>query len=88
LQTHQVNDIQLIAVQLCQQLEGLEIPHPQNAPFEVVTMSIGIGFVNAENLRHLNSIDQIYEVADQALYRAKAAGRNAIELTEWTPANT
>jgi len=88
LQTHQVNDIQPIAVQLCQQLEGLEIPHPQNAPFEVVTMSIGIGFVNAENLRHLNSIDQIYEVADQALYRAKAAGRNAIELTEWTPANT
>ncbi len=88
LQTHQVKDIQPIAVQLCQQLEGLEMPHPNNEPFEVVTMSIGIGFVSVDNLRQLTSIDQLYEVADQALYRAKAAGRNAIELTEWTPANT
>lgn len=84
LQTQQADDIYPIAIQLCQQLEGLEIEHPQNAPYDVVTMSIGVCFVCSDDLLQLSDIDQLYKVADQALYRAKAAGRNAIELTQWT----
>ncbi|WP_220720626.1 sensor domain-containing diguanylate cyclase [Agarivorans litoreus] len=84
LQTQQADDIYPIAIQLCQQLEGLEIEHPKNAPFDVVTMSIGVCFARPDDLLQLSDIDQLYKVADQALYRAKAAGRNAIELTQWT----
>ncbi|MGY5450176.1 diguanylate cyclase domain-containing protein [Agarivorans sp. MS3-6] len=87
LQTQNIEDIQQMAMQLCQQLEGLEIIHPKNPPFDVVTMSIGVAFVDADDLPSVSSIDPLYQMADEALYRAKSAGRNAIEMKQWVPTN-
>lgn len=54
-------------------IEELEIEHLGNPPHGVVTASIGVhAFCGSHNS------DRIFALADSALYRAKAAGRNRL----------
>ncbi len=57
-------------------IEELAIPHAHN-PFGVVTVSIGASW--AEPADPLVGVEILLESADQALYRAKRAGRNRCE---------
>lgn len=66
------------AQDLCTRLERQAIEHAAS-PSGVVTLSVGgVSIVSGEVLR---SIDELYVRADQALYRAKAAGRNRVVMT-------
>jgi len=57
---------------------GLGIPHTTNPPWNKVTISIGICICQPD----LDSTeDMIYNLADQALYKAKENGRNRTEVT-------
>ena len=65
------------AQELCTRLEQLAIEHAAS-PSGVVTLSVGgVSIVSGDVLR---SIDELYARADQALYRAKAAGRNRVVM--------
>jgi len=57
-------------------VEALALPHA-TAPLGVITISVGVAVVEGEPLPEP---DRLLGVADQALYRAKAAGRNRVEL--------
>jgi diguanylate cyclase (GGDEF)-like protein/PAS domain S-box-containing protein len=56
-------------------LEARLIPHNWNPPFGQVTLSLGLAFIAPDSM--LNQ-GEIYELGDQALYRAKHRGRNTV----------
>jgi len=57
-------------------VEGLGIPHPDPSSHGVVTVSIGTTLLEAASLDR--SDDDWLELADRALYAAKAGGRNQV----------
>lgn len=58
---------------LCEQIYDLKLPHQFSSCASVVTISVGVAaLVPSEN----STTRQLINAADQALYRAKAAGRN------------
>jgi diguanylate cyclase (GGDEF)-like protein len=67
----------LIAERLRQRIESLALPHPR--PGEVVTASVGVGTVIP---RSEPDRSRLLQSTDRALYRAKAAGRNRVEVAE------
>lgn len=64
------------ADKLRRRIENLALPHPA-APLGVVTVSIGVVSVPASALSEGSAL---LEDADRALYAAKAAGRNRVEV--------
>ncbi len=67
-----------VAAQIIESLRARRIPHEHTGTSEpYVTVSIGVAnmFPSAENMPN-----DLLRLADQALYRAKAAGRNCIRL--------
>jgi diguanylate cyclase (GGDEF)-like protein len=52
-------------------VEALRLPHPTGGS---VTVSAGVASLSDE----LQAPEEIFELADQALYRAKGAGRNRV----------
>ena len=63
----------LAAERLRAAVEALGLPHPAGG---VVTVSAGVAALADEGCRP----DELFELADQALYRAKEAGRNRVEV--------
>jgi diguanylate cyclase (GGDEF)-like protein len=63
----------LAAERLRAAVEALGLPHPAGG---VVTVSAGVAALGDGDCQP----DELFELADQALYRAKAAGRNRVEL--------
>jgi diguanylate cyclase (GGDEF)-like protein len=59
-------------------VEALAVPHPDNAPHGVVTISAGVA-----SLEHAEPAvsDAVIRAADRALYQAKRAGRNRSSLS-------
>ena len=58
-------------------IEELQIEHKYSCVASVVTASFGLVTTNASRYE----VEQLYEAADTALYRAKKAGRNRVEET-------
>ncbi len=56
-------------------IQSLRIEHKENAPYDVVTISIGVA-TYAFSQEKVKSLDGLIDNADQALYKAKAMGRN------------
>jgi diguanylate cyclase (GGDEF)-like protein len=63
----------LAAERLRAAVEALAVPHPGGG---VVTVSAGVASIGDGDCRP----DELFELADQALYRAKSGGRNRVEL--------
>ncbi|MFK5937804.1 MAG: diguanylate cyclase [Sulfurimonas sp.] len=63
---------------LCRKVEENAILHEQNLPFKVLTISIGLCYLEPTNSMELNTI---YKNADKALYEAKHSGRNQVVLS-------
>jgi len=64
-----------LAEAMRQAVFDLDITHIGNSPYGRVTISSGIASVDSD--AELNKVE-IFELADQALYRAKGAGRNTV----------
>jgi diguanylate cyclase (GGDEF)-like protein len=63
----------LAAERLRAAVEGLRIPHPRGG---LLTVSAGVAGLHDK----ATSPEELFELADQALYRAKANGRNRVEV--------
>ncbi|MBV9829724.1 MAG: sensor domain-containing diguanylate cyclase [Alphaproteobacteria bacterium] len=74
-----------VAERLRAQIEALEIPLPGNEVPLRITASLGIAATGggAEEVR---KVEELLEMADQALYRAKHGGRNRVEAHRLEPA--
>lgn len=68
-----------LANRLCQKVAELNIPH-YAASTRHVTVSCGVASVMPSND---SSLDVLLKSADRALYRAKAAGRDRVEVCEY-----
>ena len=69
------NESEALAEQIRANVEARRIPHQANTPGGHVTLSLGLAFIQPDSAL---SQDQIYELGDQALYRAKHKGRNTV----------
>ena len=56
-------------------LRGMELASPEFGP---CTLSMGI----AESPKHGTTVSSLLAAADTALYKAKRAGRNAVEVAD------
>jgi len=65
---------------ILQGVENMHIEHLKNKVSGFVTVSIGLVFVNHE--RSALQTDEIYRIADEALYYSKENGRNRYKITQ------
>ncbi len=59
-------------------IENLRVEHNASSVSRYVTISAGISFIPKECVMEMN---ELYEVTDKALYKAKANGRNRVEVS-------
>ena len=64
-----------LAEQIRERFLAHDLLHPGNKPHGKVTLSAGLTFIHPGKEM---SLADAYELADQALYRAKHKGRNAV----------
>ena len=69
-------DLTEMAVRICNRIKNLNIPNEKNPNEHRVTLSVGIA--NVAVTEHTNTLIDIANFADKALYHAKNSGRNAI----------
>lgn len=74
----------LIAHNIQEKVRSLKIPHEKSAAAPFVTISLGVASIDESS--YAQSYTHLLKVADQALYEAKAKGRNCIVLKEITQA--
>ncbi|MDT7778476.1 MAG: hypothetical protein QOC99_988 [Acidobacteriota bacterium] len=65
----------VIAERIRRRIERTQFPHGKSQPLGSVTVSIGVSAYGAE----LDTASEIIYAADQALYAAKARGKNCVE---------
>lgn len=68
--------VQQVAESIRQAVQALCVPH-KPSPWGVVTVSVGVASVVAQP--HLSAED-VLKLADDALYVAKAGGRNVVQV--------
>ncbi|HEX7955376.1 MAG TPA: sensor domain-containing diguanylate cyclase, partial [Pyrinomonadaceae bacterium] len=73
-----LGEARTIAERIRRRIERTQFPHGGSQPLGAVTVSIGVSAFGAE----LDTPAEIIYAADQALYAAKARGKNCIEAFE------
>jgi len=68
-----------VAERLRRGVEALEVPHAARKPPQMVTVSLGLAVLNPGEKK---SVETFLREADEALYRAKEAGRNSVAIYE------
>ena len=66
---------------LCRAIEALHLPHPASAASSFVTVSVGVATAMATIGGTIDMPQGLLSAADQALYQAKAGGRNRVAAT-------
>lgn len=74
------NGAALMAVRVVQAVRELALPHPQSTVSSIVSVSVGAHSAIPNNSDPHATPDKWVGAADKALYRAKAAGRDRVEL--------
>jgi polar amino acid transport system substrate-binding protein len=74
-------NIEKFLMQILENVRKLNIAHVGNAPYNIVTISLGAVIVNIEKYKPV-SILRIYKKADELMYRAKEGGKNQMILEE------
>lgn len=72
-------EIQKQIIQIHKALSALNIPHVNSLINDVLTCSIGVCIVEQD---HEGTFSEVYKHTDEALYKAKASGRDLISYTE------
>lgn len=70
-----------VAKRICAHVRELKIPNEKNPRGNILTLSVGV--VNVGITDHTDTIIEIANYADKAVYYAKNSGRNAIYLLEY-----
>jgi diguanylate cyclase (GGDEF)-like protein len=70
-------DARRIVARVQQEIAALAIPHPKNQPWGVVTVSAGVCTLDSAT-----DSDSWMRCADEAMYRAKESGRNAVGVVQ------
>lgn len=73
---------------LCRAIEALHIPHPASPVSEYVTVSVGAATAMATIGGTIDMPQGLLSAADQALYQAKAGGKNRVAATLLLKAGT
>ena len=73
-------DVTEIAKRICAKIREANIPNEKNPHGGILTLSAGV--VNVPITGHTDTIIEIANYADKALYRAKNSGKNAIFLLD------
>lgn len=68
-----------VAERLRRGVEALAVPHAARKPPQMVTVSLGLAVLNPGEKK---SVETFLREADEALYRAKEAGRNSVAIYE------
>lgn len=75
--THRENSIRFLR-EIKESIEALHIPHCESDVSDSITISIGAKFIKGDEI---TSIEELYQEADEALYRAKEK-RNAVVVID------
>ena len=68
-----------VAADMVQIIEGLEIPHAYSQTKDILTVSVGYAVAS-----HAKTVEELFEQADKAMYKAKHSGRNChIQFTPY-----
>jgi len=74
------NGANLIAEKLLKNIRDAKIPHKENAPSHIVTVSIGC---TTGSVKHTQTESDYVKRADSALYKSKQSGRNRYTFEEF-----
>jgi diguanylate cyclase (GGDEF)-like protein/PAS domain S-box-containing protein len=75
-----INDIKQFAEHLRSSVESLNIEHKHNGDKGCITVSIGVTIEDFSKKSDIG-IDQLYVIADRALYKAKESGRDQVVIS-------
>jgi diguanylate cyclase (GGDEF)-like protein len=76
---NRLNEAEYFALKLKEMINDLQIPHAKSDAALHVTASYGLYFLRGGSME---TVDELYEKAEQALYEAKKRGRNCIVLVD------
>lgn len=73
-------DVKKVSSEIVKNVESLKIEHEKSKVSDYITISIGA--VNIDGFNHTLSNEDIYNLADNNLYKAKQNGRNRVVFNE------
>jgi diguanylate cyclase (GGDEF)-like protein len=77
IHTHSTLEMEQLRRQLRECIQALAIPHPDSPTSDIITISAGIAWIrNSGEWLHQSSQTDWLDCTDEALYEAKASGRN------------
>jgi diguanylate cyclase (GGDEF)-like protein len=76
---NRISEAERVALKLWQKIIDLKIPHEKSSVAPYVTASLGVYILRGGST---DSVDDLYNNADSALYEAKKQGRNRIMLRD------